>query len=539
MVRVIKWPPQPEAISLYSYKRSLLLIAATVLVAASYVRAQAPAAAWWTHVVWLSDDALKGRAAGSEGHRTAAEYVAEQFEKAGLAPGVGDSYLQPVQLRAVTIDRATSSIAVLGGAREAMLDLSKDVAVNGRGMCGAIEAPLVFVGYGLHVPEVGFDDLAGQDLRGKVVVFIAGAPSKPASAVVAHRQAAGERWRVMQERGAIGQLAIYNPSQPGADWSRTITAAQQPTYALADAEEFAERRLAATVSDQAAGPIFEGSGHNLANLLVTAKAGKALPRFALKTRVKAHLGCSAETATSENVVAVLEGSDARLKNEYVVLTAHLDHIGEFGTGADTIYNGAMDNASGVASLIDLAARLRAAGFAPRRSLAFVAVTAEERNLLGSYYFVRRPPFPSGARMVANINLDMFLPIIPMTSLIAFGMEESSLQRDVQAAATSVGIVAERDPIPGQNVFIRSDQYNFVRAGVPAVMLLTGANGNKEIWKTWEHWMETRYHQAGDDAQQPVNFESAETFQRALSTLVRRVADAEEAPRWNERSVFKQ
>jgi Zn-dependent M28 family amino/carboxypeptidase len=522
---------------LYSYKRSLLLLAATLLVAASYVRAQGPAAAWWKHVVWLSDDALKGRAAGSEGHRKAAEYVAAQFQDAGLARGTGASYLQPVPLRAVTIDRTTSSVSILGGSREAVLDLSRDIAVNGRGTCGAVEAPLVFVGYGLHVPEVGFDDLAGQDLDGKVAVFLAGAPSKPASAVVAHRQAAGERWRVMKARGAIGQIAIHNPSQPGADWPRTISTAQQPTYALADGEEFAERRFAATISDEAARPIFEGSGRDLTSLLATARAGTALPRFPLKTRLQARLQCSGEDTASENVVGILEGNDARLKSEYVVLTAHLDHVGEFGTGADTIYNGAMDNASGVASLIDLAARLRAAGIKPRRSIAFVAVTAEERNLLGSYYFVRRPPFPPGTRMVANINLDMFLPIIPMKSLIAFGMEESSLQSDVEAAARAVGLVAERDPIPGQNVFIRSDQYNFVRAGVPAVMLLTGANGDKTIWKTWEHWMETRYHQPGDDGQQPVNFESAETFQRALMALLRRVADADRAPMWNGGSVF--
>jgi Zn-dependent M28 family amino/carboxypeptidase len=241
---------------------------------------------------------------------------------------------------------------------------------------------------------------------------------------------------------------------------------------------------------------------------------------------------------SENVVGVLEGSDPRLRNEYVVLTAHLDHVGRFGTGEDTIYNGAMDNASGVASLIDLAARLRAAGVRPRRSIAFAAVTAEERNLLGSYHLARRPPFPAGARVVANVNLDMFLPIIPMRSLIAFGMEESSLERDVEAAAAAVGLRAERDPVPAQNIFIRSDQYNFVRVGVPSVMLLTGAGGDREIWKTWETWMATRYHKPNDDAAQPVNVESAETFQRALVALVGRIADADRAPEWNQDSVFR-
>jgi hypothetical protein len=523
---------------LYAVIRFALLLAATISVAASHVQAQKPASEWWAHVLWLSDDTLLGRAAGSAGHRKAAEYVAAQFEKRGLKPGAGrGAYLQPVPLRAVTIDRKASSVAFVSGGKVSPLDLTRTIALNGRGTCGASDAPLVFVGYGLHVPEINHDDLAGQDLKGKVAVYFTGAPSNLTAAVVAHRQGAGERWRVMKERGAIGQIAIFNPNQPGADWERSITAAQQPTYSLADGDELGDRRIAATVHHDAAAPMFEGSGQDVAALLALTKAGTALPRFSLKANVRAQLRCMSAPEASENVVGVLEGSDPALRNEYVVLTAHLDHVGTFGTGQDTIYNGAMDNASGVASLIDLATRFRAAGYRPRRSVAFVAVTAEERNLLGSYYFARRPTFPPGARMVANINLDMFLPIIPMKALIAFGMEESSLQRDVEAAAAAVGIVAERDPIPGQNIFIRSDQYNFVREGVPSVMLLTGAAGDEEIWKTWEHWMATHYHKPSDDVKQPVNFESAETFLRAMVTLVGRVADADQAPRWNQTSVF--
>lgn len=512
------------------FNRILLSVAAIVMVAASYVQAQRPAAAWWEHVVWLSDDALKGRAAGSEGHRKAAEYVAAQFEKLGLKPGEG-GYLQPVRLTAISVDAKASSVVISApGAPARELDLTKQAAVNPRGQCRMVEAPLVFVGYGLHVPELGFDDFAGQDLTGKVAVYFASAPSTLTAAVVAHRQGAGERWRILRERGAVGQIQIFNPYQAGADWDRTIVAAQQPTYALADGEEFADRRLAVAVHHDAAKALFQGSSFDIGQLLETVKSGQPLPRGPLSAFVRADLHCTSMPVPSENVVAVMEGSDPKLRGEYVVLTAHLDHVGDFGTGPDTIHNGAMDNASGVASLIDLAARMRAANVRPRRSLAFVAVTAEERNLLGSYYFAQRPAVPAGTRMVANINIDMFLPIIPMKSIIAFGAEESSLQRDVEAAAASVGIQAERDPIPAQNIFIRSDQYNFVRAGIPAVMLLTGAGGDTEIWKTWENWMATRYHRPNDDVQQPVNFESAETFQRMLLTLVRRVTDADAAPR---------
>ena len=519
------------------FRRLIPILITAVLAFIPVLVAQTPAAAWWSHVVWLADDALKGRAAGTPEHRQAAEYVAAQFEKLGLKPGAGAGYLQPVRLRAISVDPASSvQIVSAGGSRE--LSSAKEIAISGRGTCNAFEAPLAFVGYGLSVPELGHDDFKDQNLRGKVAVMFLGAPSHLTAALVSHRQGGGERWRLLKRKGAVGIIGIYNPAQAGADWQRTITTAQQPTFALADGDEFAGRRISATVHHEAAAPMFEGSGHDVAALLETVKAGKTLPRFSLRSSVRAALRCSDQITTSENVVAVMEGGDRRLRNEYVVMTAHLDHVGQFGSGADTIYNGAMDNASGIASLIDAAARLRAAGTRLRRSVAFVAVTAEERGLLGSYAFAFNPALPRGTRMVANINLDMFLPIIPMKSLVGFGMEESSLQRDVEAAAASAGIVAERDPVPQMNVFIRSDQYNFVRAGVPSVMLMVGAAGDREIWKTWETWMATRYHQPSDDLKQPVDFESAETFQRAMLALLERVANADRRPRWNSTSPFR-
>jgi Zn-dependent M28 family amino/carboxypeptidase len=520
--------------------RRLLPVLVAAALAAATPRAQSGgASAWWLHVRTLADDAMRGRDAGSPEHRKAAEYVADQFKQAGLRPGMGLSgYLQPVPLQAVTIDRAASKIALFSGSRETVLDITKDVVVNGRGTCSSFEAPMTFIGYGLSVPELDYDDLAGMDLEGKVAVFFASAPSTVSGAVVAHRQGGGERWRVLRSRGAVGYVTIFNPNQPGANWQRTVESATEPTNALAGVEEFADRQIAATVSTDAAGALFEGSGRELSHLLGLLKERAVLPRFPLKTSIRASLRCTSTPTPSENVVGLLEGSDLRFRSEVVVLSAHLDHLGESSDGEDRIFNGAMDNAAGVASLIDVAARLRAANVRPRRTVAFVAVTAEEGGLLGSHYFVTRPPFPPGARAVANINLDMFLPIIPIKSLIAFGMEESSLQRDVEAAAASVGIPAERDPVPGQNIFIRSDQYNFVRAGVPSVMLLTGANGDRELWKTWETWMTTHYHRPSDDLKQPVNLESAETFQRALLHLVQRVADAETAPAWNPASVFR-
>lgn len=489
-------------------------LCAIVLSAASLVAAE-PAADWWKHVVYLSDDSFNGRAAGTPEHRKAAEYVARQLEYLGLTPGAGRDYLQPVPLQSVTVDRAKSRIVLVSDGSELPLAIGTDVIVNARGVCGNVDAPLAFVGHGLSLPELGHDDLAGVDLKGKIAVFTAGAPDSLRGPLVSHRQGGGERWRVLHERGAVGAIVLHNPNQPAAPrWEDIVARGAEPTSGLARGDEYGERRLALTARP---------------DLEARLKSAGA--------RVKASLHCSARPQSSENVVAILEGGDPALRHEYVVLSAHLDHIGAFGTGGDTIYNGAMDNAAGVASLIDAAARLRASGAKLRRPVAFLAVTAEEKGLLGSEYFARNPSLPRGARMVANINMDMFLPVIPMKALIGWGMEESSLEEDVHAAARSVRLEAERDPVPQMNPFIRSDQYSFVRAGVPSVMVAVGAAGDKETWKTWETWMETRYHRPNDDAAQPVNRESAETFQRALVALVTRVANADRAPRWNADSVF--
>jgi len=513
-------------------------LAVILIAAVPHLGAQNAASAWWAHVVYLADDSLRGRDAGTPEYRKAAEYVADQFASAGLRPGLPGGFLQPVPLQAVAIDKRASRVSIVSGARETALDMTKDLVVSGRGSCSTVDAPMTFVGYGLSIPEIGHDDLEGQDLRGRIAVFFASAPAGLAGAVVPHRQGAGERWRMLRSRGAVGYITIFNTNQAGANWQRTIETASEPTNALADLEEFSERRIAATLSPDAAAPLFAGSGHALPRLLDQLRQRAVLPRFPLKTSLRANLRCTRSATPSENVFGLFEGSDARLRHEIVVLTAHLDHVGQFGRGDDTIYNGAMDNASGVASLVDVAARLRSANVPLRRSVAFVAVTAEEGGLLGSYFFAARPPLPAGRRVVANLNLDMFLPIIPMRSLVAFGMEESSLQHDVEAAAASVGLTAERDPMPEQNIFIRSDQYNFVRTGVPSVMLFTGAGGDREVFKTIEAWLATRYHRPSDDLTQPVNFESAETFQKAIVALVQHVANADAAPQWNRDSVFR-
>jgi Zn-dependent M28 family amino/carboxypeptidase len=241
---------------------------------------------------------------------------------------------------------------------------------------------------------------------------------------------------------------------------------------------------------------------------------------------------------SQNVVAILPGNDPVLKNEYVVFSAHLDHLG-IGKAikGDTIYNGAMDNASGVATELDVAAMLKESGTKLKRSVVFVAVTGEEKGLLGSKFFATMPTVPA-KHIVANINTDMFLPLFPFKKLTIYGLDESELGADASAVAESLGIAPQADPEPKRNLFIRSDQYSFILKGVPALALKVGFDKDSPEALIAKNWLTERYHAPSDDLAQPVDKQSAAQFNRLVARLLERVANREERPRWKDASFFK-
>jgi Zn-dependent M28 family amino/carboxypeptidase len=269
-----------------------------------------------------------------------------------------------------------------------------------------------------------------------------------------------------------------------------------------------------------------------------ADAGKPLPRFPLHASILAKVAVERGEVESQNVAGILPGVDPVLKDQYVVLSAHLDHlgIGEPING-DRIYNGAMDNASGVASLLDVAESLNESKPKLRRSLLFVAVTGEEKGLLGSRYFAAHPTVKPGS-MVADLNVDMFLPLFPLRSLIVFGLNESDLGDQIRAVAKAHGVRVEDDPEPARNVFIRSDQYSFIRRGIPALMMMVGYDKGSPEEKVVNTWLKERYHAPADDLKQPVDLESAGRFDDLLRALAEAVADRPERPRWNANSFFK-
>jgi len=518
-----------------SLRPALVLVLLTVL-APSALRAQADG--WWRHMSVLADDSLRGRETGSREEKVAAEYVAAQFRRAGLAPGANGGWFQPVRLLSKRIDESRSRLALVrAGGETEELRLGPDAYVNLRfSRGGRVEAPLVFVGYGLVVPEKNHDDLAGLDLRGKVAVLVSGGPSSISGPLLSHHQA--ERWEPLRRAGAVGVITIAQTRYRDLPWERQSAQRLLPAFALADTTA-AETVLPLAVAFNAerADALFAGSGHTMAELQAIADSGRALPRFSIPTTLRADVAIATRPVESRNVVGVLRGRDPRLSSEYVVVTAHHDHMGVgLVVNGDSIYNGAMDDASGVATVLETALAM-ARGPRPRRSVLFAVFTGEEKGLLGSRYFARRPTVPRRA-IVADVNLDFAPPFWPLRAVGAAGENESDLGGDLRRVAAARGLAVLPDPEPQRNSFIRSDHYSFVREGVPALGVGVGfAKGTPE-YQIVRRWIAERYHAPSDDLAQPLDRQAAEDFNGFFLDVVRAVADRPTRPRWNPDSFFR-
>jgi Zn-dependent M28 family amino/carboxypeptidase len=305
-------------------------------------------------------------------------------------------------------------------------------------------------------------------------------------------------------------------------------------------DQFAGQKAQVMFNPASFAKLLEGSNHKPEDVLALLKEGKPMPHFDLAARLKAVQSVSVTPITSENVIGILPGSDPKLRDEYVVLSGHLDHLGvREGSDADRIYNGALDNAAGIAVLLQTARDLRK-GKAPKRSIVFAAVTAEEMGLLGSRAYVAQATGKTGsARMqiVADLNSDMFLPLYPMKHVVVFGLEESDLADDARAVAAELGIDVQTDPQPQRNRFIRSDQYSFIRAGIPSLATKIGVTPGSPEAEIEKKWQAERYHGVADDLQQPVDLGAIGAYQEFTKRLAVRVANRAEKPRWYEKSVF--
>ncbi|WP_294322940.1 M20/M25/M40 family metallo-hydrolase [uncultured Sphingomonas sp.] len=501
-------------------------------------------AAMKAHVMFLASDAMRGRDAGSAEYDIAAQYVASQFYAAGLRPAGDDgSYLQKVPL--IKVGPADMGKLSLNGQA---LTFGQDYlpGVNPAAAETTIAAPVVYVGYGVSSPKR--DDYAGLDVRGKIVAVVRGAPTGLDSEEAAHFGGLPTKAAIAKAKGAIGIIALQTPEVSARmPMAKTVATAQPTSVSWAEADGKGHIMgggvpTLATLSAAGAEKLFAGSGTSWA------KAAAALPgsaRFrgiALKPRLDVAIKTVTTPLPSSNVAGLLPGSDPTVAPETVVLSAHLDHVG-VGTpnkNGDTIYNGAMDNAVGIASLIEEAKRFKASGKAPRRSILFLAVTAEEKGLVGSDYFAHNPTIAKvmpGAKMVADVNLDMPIITYKFTDVIAFGAVRSTLGDIVKRAAATAGVSFSPDPMPDMALFVRSDHYRFVQQGVPSVFLWPGTSGPGKA--AVDAFFANNYHQPSDEVVQgpPIDWESGERFINVNYQIARDIADAPQRPAWNKGDFF--
>ncbi len=529
--------------------RMLPALAATAASALLSPFAAVPAAAeqhfdgrsWWQTVEVLADDRFQGRETGSAGERAAQDYMVRQLRALGIRAAGTQGYFEPVPLETRSIDESRSSITLVRDGHDLPLTLGEEAFFSTRvALAPSIEAPLVFVGYGLSVPERGYDDLAGLDLKGKIAVMLQGSPADMPSALAAHYQSAAERWKALRAAGAVGILAIPNPASMDIPWSRMALNRTHPSMTLRGPEfdDTPGERFLAVFNPAHAQLLFDGSGHTFAELAALAKERAPLPRFALQGALRATASISEAPLDSRDVVATVRGSDPKLRDEVVVLSAHLDHLG-IGQPihGDRIYHGVMDNGSGSAMLLDVARSLVRGHVRTKRSIMLVWVTGEEKGLLGSRYFATHPPVPR-RRIVADLNTDMFLPIVPLKVLTVYGLDESDLGDDVKAVAARLGVRVQPDPEPLRNSFIRSDQYSFIRLGIPSLAMKVGFTPGSPEATIFKSWLTERYHAPADDVHQPVDLAAAAGYEEVMRALAISVADAPNRPAWKPDSFFR-
>ena len=505
------------------------------------------------HIEFLADDLMLGRQPGSDGYNIAANYVASQFRQTGLLPaGNRSSFFQQVPLRQAFLEPGSAEMVFSRGEEIIPLVFVEQFYMGpSLGHTSSdLEAGLVFVGYGIDAPELDHRDYADVDVKGKVVVSLAGQPYDFPSEEGAHFASGKEKTKAAVRNGAVGMLMIYTPrASQRYQWDRVKSRVGMPSMGwINDKGEthgiFKQIQAGGMIRHAAAGFLFENAPLDLVTLLERDENGEALTTFELDGKIRMRQRSTHETIYSPNVVAVLPGSDPLLANEYVLYTAHLDHLGKLHFDSsdegqdDLINNGALDNASGISVMLETA-RLLTQGELPRRSILFVAVTAEEKGLVGSEYFAMNPTVPIDS-IVSELNLDMPLLLYDFGDVIAFGAEHSSLGNTVREAAQSYGIELTPDPFPEQNIFVRSDHYRFVQQGIPSVFLVTGVkslDGLVDTQAIFEGFLQEHYHKPSDDLNLPIHYGAAARFTRINARIGEMIANNTVRPSWHEADFF--
>jgi hypothetical protein len=499
------------------------------------------------HVEFLADDLLEGRAAATRGYDLAAAYVASQYRQIGLEPAAeGGSYFQHVPLIEATPVLPGSAARFVFEDETIDFEYGTDYLPSADFLSASstLSAPLVFAGYGIDAPELKYNDFENIDVDGRIAVIISGAPAKFPNNQRAYFSSGLRKWTTLIDKGAVGAVVIDSlVDARRVPWEKVVAMSWAPQMRWLDDEgtpqdAYPEIKLRFRFKQESAAPLFEQAPISLEEALAKADAGEP-QGFELPGMLTLSTTTGLRRTESANVIATFEGSDPNLKHEHVVITAHLDHLGRGSSvDGDSVYNGAHDNAVGIGMLLEMARALRASRVKTRRSIIFAAVTAEEKGLLGSAYFAHKA-MQAQQRLVANINIDMPLPLARTQDFIAFGAEHSTLGAAARSAAGAQGYRLTPDPMPEEVVFIRSDQFSFVRHGIPALMLHSGLHPRDagiDLTELRRTFFQSHYHQPSDDLSLPLDYQEAADMVRLHLRIALDAANGSR-PRWKRGDFF--
>jgi Zn-dependent M28 family amino/carboxypeptidase len=501
------------------------------------------------HLRFLSSDLLEGRAPATRGGELATEYIASELRESGIAPGVNDSYFQDVPIDVVGAVRSTIRVSTGGKAPATLRDPEDVVMWAGSATdSSAMRGEIVFVGYGVSAPENKWDDFKGVDLKGKIALILVNDPPAPASEPTLFGGKAMTwygRWpykfEEAERHGAAGALIIHTAERAGYPWHTVVGSWDKEQRMLPrDASLPAPLGVRGWITDSAATALLSQAGLDLAALRAQA-ASRDFKPVPTGITIDASFRNTVAHMQSQNVVGVIPGRDAKMKNEYVLFSAHWDHLGIGpAVNGDSIYNGASDNASGVADVLAVA-RAAAEGPKPKRSLLFVFVTAEESGLLGSEWFGQHPTVPS-RQIVAALNMDGGNVLGRTRDLTVLGDTKSSLGPTLAAMIKPLGMRISPDEHPERGAFYRSDHFSFAKVGIPSVSIGEGLDyvDHPKGWGSQqsEDYTEHRYHQPSDQYDPKFDLSGAAQLSQIVLRLGLKLANDPAWPSWSLGAEFK-
>lgn len=498
------------------------------------------------HMTFLSDDLLAGRRPGKPGFGIAAKYMATQFQGLGLQPGAGNnSFMQEVPLRSGVVVEAQSAMKVNRSGQEKTLTYLTDYVVlpNMGQPQSQVTAPVIFVGYGVSAPELNYDDYANLDVKGKIVMYISGAPTKFGDNEKAYFSSPLAKNSTAAQKGAVGMISVVAAGENNATWNAYAKRVRSGSTWWAGPNGtpntyMPELKGLAAIPQGTAENFFTGTGTDLYKAVASLRDGKpASVNLPVSVSLTTHTRYN--NIQSQNIIGILPGSDPQLKNEYVVYAAHLDHLGlSAPVNGDSINNGAHDNASGSAFLLEMARAFKNLPKAPKRSIIFLSCTGEELGLQGSDYYVNNPTV--NGTLVANLAIDMPFFFYPLLDIIPHGIQHSSLRGAVEATANYLNLKITPDPAPEEVVFTRSDHYSFIKKGIPALFIKGGimtGDPNKDGAKIIADWRKTIYHKPQDDMNQPFDFNAAAMHVKTNFLIGYLTANDPKRPEWNKGDFF--